>query len=74
MYYLPIHALRLIRGGAEPETAVQRFNRLKCEASELWEEVNGMKNEAAAGSDRKKSPAAAGDINSVGAKFVVWGD
>ena len=52
------------RGGSEPETAVQRYNRLKCEAGELWEEVNGMKNEAAAGSDKKKS-AAASDINSV---------
>ena len=61
------------RGGSEPETAVQRYNRLKCEASELWEEVNGMKNEAAAGSDKKKSSAAAGDLNSVGAKFVLCG-
>merc|ERR1719422_1661017 len=34
---------------------------------ELWEEVNGMKNEAAAGSDKKKS-AAASDINSLAAK------
>ena len=59
--------LLLSRGGAEPETAVQRYNRLKCEASELWEEVNGMKNEAATGRDKKKSTAAAaGDINSVG--------
>ena len=59
--------LFLSRGGAESETAVQRYNRLKCEAGELWEEVNGMKNEAAAaaGSDKKKSAAAAGDINSV---------
>lgn len=55
------------RGGAEPETAVQRYNRLKCEAGELWEEVNGMKNEAAAGSDKKRS-AAASDINSLAAK------
>ena len=57
------------RGGAESETAVQRYNRLKCEASELWEEVNGMKTEAAAataGSDKKS--AAAGDIHSVGAQ------
>ena len=59
------------RGGAEAETAVQRYNRLKCEAGELWEEVNGMKNEAAAagGSDKKKS-AAAGDINSVSGNLV----
>ena len=58
------------RGGSEPETAVQRYNRLKCEAGELWEEVNGMKNEAAAGSDQKKS-AAASDINSVGDYFML---
>ena len=58
------------RGGSEPETAVQRYNRLKCEAGELWEEVNGMKNEAAAGSDKKRSTAA-GDINSVGENVTV---
>ena len=58
------------RGGSESETAVQRYNRLKYEAGELWEEVNGMKNEAAAGSDQKRS-AAASDINSVGDHFIL---
>ena len=58
------------RGGAESETAVQRYNRLKCEASELWEEVNGMKTEAAAAAagSNKNSAAASGDIHSVGAE------